>query len=315
VTATSARRLPLPALPAVRTQVVVLTVTLLALVVYVVVRVLYGAHAASFVAVVHATGVFALAFTVIYPRRWWKFYFRLPARLEYRKAGTRDWTTAADLHRYGVTPEHVRAIRDTHDIRTAQMLAFDLHEAAHPDGPFAVEVVLRSAREDLHRIGLLLDLAPDERADALGFLDIDGLNLTDAHVLCRARLPLSLARRAVEHATSTPRTAVLNLGKVWSHPDIAPALHCDRDTDAGREMLTDRLHEWIDASPVIGLAGGGAITRSVEVITSYGTVPLAGWWHAAGYGPDEAAKVAAEQEWSLGQLRALAALRLGPPVT
>lgn len=298
-----------------------LAVTAVAVAVIVAARVLFGTTGQTVGVVLFVAAVGGCALPTVYPRRWWKFWFHFPTRFAYRRAGTRNWTDAAELALHGVTPADVAALRARHareNFDPVPLLAYALANAAHPDGPFAVQVLLRCTYSDLHPGAFqeLLDLDQAERVEVLDYLDDRfALRLRDVVALTTARLPVALARRVAEQSAETRGAGrILRFAKVWSDPQVREALGIHDDGAAARARLVEHLHEWIDAAPAEATVAVGGVHRTAALICAYGTIPLAGWWYAAGYSPDEAAEAAVKHDWSVGQLSVLAALRQGPPV-
>ena len=258
----------------------------------------------------------------VYPRGQLRFAAKVLTRLAYRRAGTQDWTTAADLYQHHVTPDHVRQLRAAgYSPNRLLLLADALHRSAHPDGPLAVEVMTALPPTFLD-VGMqpMMDLPAEQRTDAVPYANL-AISLPHLVKLCSTGLPYTFAVSVTAPSdlngpsmASAPFTRLLGL---WTDPELQSALDVGSGgRPADPDRLVEHLNEWISAVPSVACgsipAGQGT---AADVIASYGTVPLAGWWFAAGYSPQEAREVSAQRDWSKEQLALMVALRHGPVVT
>lgn len=272
-----------------------------------------GATAGTVATALFVVAVFVWSAPRAYPHGQLRFSANIPARVAYRRAGCKDWTVSAGLYRHGISPARVRTLLDRGITQSALFqVATALNEADHPDGPFIADVLEAMGERDTDR-GLepLLDLPPDQRGDAVAYAAVHELRLQDIADLCKIGIPVGLGARVA----ASGMKALVAFEQLWVNPVVHDAFSVGsggRPTDPAR--LAEHLNEWIDAVPSVAWDRIPNHSNAAPMIARYGTTPLAGWWFAAGYSPDEAAAVAAERDWSLGQLAALAALRQGPPV-
>lgn len=281
--------------------------------------VLAGSVGGSVATVLFVLGAFAWSAPKVYPDGQLRFAVKIPTRVAYRRAGCRDWTVACGLHQHDITPALTADLIDAgYTTRALAMIVSRLDDCDHPDGPFVVEFALaRGAVPGLFKgLQSLLNLPPQQRADATRYATFEDLAVLDIADLCRAAVPFPLADRVHQASTRVPGQVFPRFLRLWTNPDVQASLGVGaggRPTSPDR--LAEHLNEWMDAVP--GITGPRAAEDgdAAELIAGYGTIPLAGWWFAAGYSPQEATEVAAQRDWSLGHLAALAALRQGPPVT